>query len=144
MSNIFPVISRQQFVVHTYDIDAAGHVNNTVYVRWLEQLRNKIVEKVFGFKNLLSRKYYFVVAAGDLRYKRQITLFEEPVGEMILESYCHGIFLIKAELTVEGKKVFTALQKCVLMNLENGEMYKGSLSDFTSAGTTILHKQEQL
>ena len=137
MNSIFPVVSKQQFVVHTYDIDAAGHVNNTVYVRWLEQLRNKIVEQVFGFKNLLAQRYYFVVAAGDLRYRKQITLFEEPIGEMILESYTRGIFILKAVLTVNGQKVFTGVQKCVLMNLEKGEMYKGSLTDFPASQTII-------
>lgn len=144
MSSIFPVVSKQQFVVHTYDIDAAGHVNNTVYVRWLEQLRNKIVEQVFGFKNLLAQKYYFVVAAGDLRYRKQITLFEEPQGEMVLESYAHGVFTLRAVFMVNGQKAFTALQKCVLMNTEHGGMFKGKLADFPLTGTKFLTEQEQL
>lgn len=28
--------------VNTYDIDVAGHVNNIVYVRWLEDMRNEL------------------------------------------------------------------------------------------------------
>ncbi|MBK7868256.1 MAG: hypothetical protein IPJ75_15420 [Ignavibacteriales bacterium] len=28
------------FEVKTFDIDAGGHLNNIVYIRWLEELRN--------------------------------------------------------------------------------------------------------
>jgi acyl-CoA thioesterase FadM len=31
--------------VNTYDIDVAGHVNNIVYIRWLEDMRNILYNK---------------------------------------------------------------------------------------------------
>ncbi|HET54449.1 MAG TPA: hypothetical protein ENN33_04455 [Ignavibacteria bacterium] len=58
--------------VKTYDIDAAGHVNNIVYIRWLEDLRNMLFKKMFDFNNVLSKEYYPVVVSTNIKYKKTI------------------------------------------------------------------------
>lgn len=37
--------TESELEVKTYDIAAAGHVNNIVYARWLEDLRNMLFKK---------------------------------------------------------------------------------------------------
>lgn len=131
MDNLFPVKANLSFTVHTYDIDAAGHVNNIVYIRWLEDLRNKIVESTFGFKHLFETNHYFVVVTTEAKYRRQINLYDKPEGEMTMTGMKHGIYELKAVITVDGKTSFTAVQKCVVMNTLTGTMFTGKLDNFT-------------
>ncbi len=39
--------------IKTYDIDFAGIVSNIVYIRWLEDLRLKMLESHFPIENLI-------------------------------------------------------------------------------------------
>lgn len=136
MDNLFPVKAHLRFTVHTYDIDAAGHVNNVVYIRWLEDLRNIIVESTFGFKQLFEKHYYLVVISTEAKYRKQISLFDQPEGEMILTGAKHGIYELKAAISVNGKTSFSAVQKCVLMNTKTGTMFTGKTDGFTLPSQT--------
>ncbi len=40
------------FKIKPYDIDAAGHVNNAVYINWLEDLRVKLFSKIIPLESL--------------------------------------------------------------------------------------------
>jgi acyl-CoA thioester hydrolase len=110
--------------VNTYDIDAAGHVNNIVYLRWLEDMRNFLFSQFCPLRNILEIGYYPMVAACEMKYKKSIKLFDRPVGRMFVKDYRRGIFYLKAEIKVAGKMVFTAEQKCVLVRLSDNKMLK--------------------
>lgn len=110
--------------VNTYDIDAAGHVNNIVYLRWLEDMRNFLFSQFCPVKNLLEIGFYPMVAACEMKYKKSVKLFNKPVGKMFIKDYRHGIFYLKAEIKVAGRTAFTAEQKCVLVRLSDNKMYK--------------------
>jgi acyl-CoA thioesterase FadM len=69
--------------------------------------------------------YYPVVVSGEMKYKRQIKLFDKPFGKMEISSYMHGIFILKAEIIVSKVTAFTALQKCVILNLKKNVIFKG-------------------
>lgn len=113
--------------INTYDIDAAGHVNNIVYLRWLEDLRTKLISSICNFNKLVEEGLYPVVVSTSINYKKPLELFDSPVGTMKLESINHGIFTIKAEIKVETGIVTTAEQKCVIMNLNTRKMINGTL-----------------
>lgn len=95
-------------VVNTYDIDVAGHVNNIVYIRWLEDLRNKLFSQIQPLEKLLKANYYPVVISSDVKYKKQIKLFDKPIGRIFFENYANGIYTLKAEILVDNYVVFTA------------------------------------
>ncbi|MBZ0200061.1 MAG: acyl-CoA thioesterase [Ignavibacteriaceae bacterium] len=114
--------------VKLYDVDAAGHVNNTVYVRWLEDMRTRLFTQFCSPKLLLKANYYLVVVSCRMKYKKQIKLFQEPIGRMTLVNYKHGVFTFEAIIKLEGKTVFHAVQECVLMNLKENKMYKNNVS----------------
>ncbi len=120
--------------VKTYDIDVAGHVNNVVYIRWLEDMRIELLTKIYPLEKLLAINFYPVVTSSEIKYKKQIKLFDRPVGKMLLQSYSHGVFILKAEIIVNGKLSFTATQKCVLMNLTSGQMLPQNQSDLLYPG----------
>lgn len=116
-------------IVNSYDIDVAGHVNNIVYMRWLEDLRNNLFTKFYSLKDLLQNNYYPVVVSSDMKYRKQIKLFDKPSGEMILQSNSHGLIVLQAEILIDEDIVFRAAQKCVLMNMKDNKMFKGNIND---------------
>src|SRR5512141_2292143 len=46
---------QQLFPVHTYDIDFAGVLNNIVYVRWLEDLRDLFADQALPLAEAYER-----------------------------------------------------------------------------------------
>jgi acyl-CoA thioester hydrolase len=127
ISNEVPKAIEMKLEVKTYDIDIAGHVNNLVYVRWLEDLRNELFSQIYPLEKLIELNYYPVVISNEMKYKSQIKLFDNPIGKIYLENYSHGVITLKAEINNNQRIAFTAIQKCVLMNLENHKMFMGSL-----------------
>jgi len=112
--------------VNTYDIDIAGHVNNIVYIRWIEDLRAELFSQIYPLEKLLEINYYPVVISTELKYKGQIKLFDKPIGRIFLESYSHGVIMLKIEICLNDDTAFTATQKCVLMNLTTHKMFMES------------------
>ncbi len=108
--------------VKTYDIDAAGHVNNIVYIRWLEDLRNMLFKKMFDFNNVLTKEYYPVIISTSIKYKKQLKLFDMPLGNIKLVDYNHGVMNLKIEIKLNDNIAASADQKCVLINLKTSKM----------------------
>ena len=121
-----------KIAVKTYDIDVAGHVNNIVYIRWIEDLRAELFSQIYPLEKLLEINYYPVVISTELKYKGQIKLFDKPIGRIFLESYTHGIILLKIEICLNNEIAFTATQKCVLMNLTTQKMFMGSIQNLVN------------
>jgi len=129
IENIGVLSVETEIKVNTYDIDIADHVNNIVYLRWLEDLRNLLFSRMCPLDKILELNYYPVVAHTEMKYKKQITLFDKPIGKMIVEKYSHGVIVLRAEIRVNNCSVFSATQKCVLMNLTTKKMYKGRIDE---------------
>ena len=129
---------RLNLEIKTYDIDIAGHVNNAVYVQWVEDLRTKLFNEYFNLPELIKKKLYPVVISTDILYKKFLKLFDKPVGVMKIESLNHGIFTLKAEISVAGEIVVSVKQKCVISDLEKSTMIKvGELKDIIG-GITFM------
>ncbi|MFA7418330.1 MAG: thioesterase family protein [Melioribacteraceae bacterium] len=129
VENIGVLSVETEIKVNTYDIDIADHVNNIVYLRWLEDLRNLLFSRMCPLDKILELNYYPVVAHTEMKYKKQITLFDKPIGKMIVEKYSHGVIVLRAEIRVNNCSVFSATQKCVLMNLTTKKMYKRRIDE---------------
>jgi acyl-CoA thioester hydrolase len=71
--------------VRWIDIDAYRHVNNTVYLRYLEQARIELVGFLVGFCEGPARSADFVETDGfvlaeiDIAYRRSLVFRPEPV-----------------------------------------------------------------
>lgn len=108
--------------IKSYDIDIAGHVNNIVYVRWLEDLRNLLFNKLFDFPNVINEKYYPVVVSTNINYRKQLKLFDKPIGIIELASINHGVIFFDARIELNNQIIMEANQKCVMINLKNSKM----------------------
>lgn len=108
--------------VNTYDIDIAGHVNNIVYIRWLEELRVSLFNKFLPISGLLSKGLFPVVVSTNISYKKQLLLDDRPQGRIWIEKMYKGIFILKAEITVDHSCAAAATQKCVIINLKTNRI----------------------
>ncbi len=71
----FPLVVPVQ--VRFRDLDALGHVNNAVYLTYLEVARVVYVRQRFGLQS--PRDFSFILARVEIDYKSPLTLDDEPV-----------------------------------------------------------------
>jgi acyl-CoA thioester hydrolase len=117
--------------IKTYEIDAAGHVNNIVYIKWLEDLRCKLFEQILPIDTLLCRDLYPAVISTNITYKKQVKLSDRLAGFIWVENIRHNIMTLKFNFISSGNICAFAEQKCVIMNLEKGTMDKKRLNLLT-------------
>lgn len=113
--------------IKTYDIDVAGHVNNIVYVRWIEDLRSRLLGSRSSMDELLEKHLYPVVTSTNIRYRSQLKLSDRLKGIMWVESVKHGLMELKVIFQRDDETVATAEQNCVLMDLETGKMNRKAM-----------------
>jgi acyl-CoA thioester hydrolase len=56
------------------DVDAYGHVNNAVYLNYLEEARDRLVQQLFG-----ERAWDFVLARVAIDYRAELTQDDREV-----------------------------------------------------------------
>lgn len=66
--------------VHGYDVDFMGIVNNTVYVKWLEDLRMAILDKYYPLSAMLKDGCSPILAETSIQYKHPITFDNRLTG----------------------------------------------------------------
>jgi acyl-CoA thioester hydrolase len=104
--------------VQTYDIDFAGIVSNIVYVRWLEDMRLKIMEKYLPLDRVIAKGYCPTLASTTIEYKKALRLFDRPVGKIWLSDAGRLRFTIEAEIYCCDRLATTATQICFFVNTE--------------------------
>ena len=103
--------------VQTYDIDFAGHVNNGVYVRWLEDLRMELLRVYYPMQKLVDAGTFPVLHSTNITYKRSIGLFDEPVAHMWCTELGRATLKLEAEFVVKGVVCAHAIQRGILLKL---------------------------
>jgi len=98
------------FTVKTYDIDFAGIVSNIVYIRWLEDLRLKLLDTYLPLEQQMARGFGPVLGTTHIEYKRPIRLFDRPVGKMWVEKFGRTSWSLHAEFLLDGQGVALAQQ----------------------------------
>jgi acyl-CoA thioester hydrolase len=104
--------------IKTYDIDFAGIVSNIVYIRWLEDLRLKMLESHFPIENLMSKGYCPTVNSTEIRYQKALRLGDRPVGKMWMSQLGRLRCTLQAEICLDNRIVATATQVGFFINLE--------------------------
>ena len=115
------------FEIKTYEIDIAGHVNNIVYIKWLEDLRNKLFPQLLRVEDLLKEKFYPVITSTTINYKKQLKFGDKPSGTMNIENAKHGLLILNFRFVNNGNTCVYGEQKCVILNLKTGLMDKEKL-----------------
>ncbi len=69
-------------VVRTYECDSYNHVNNAVYLNYLEYGRMEFLHQInFDYKGLIDDGYYLYITHVDIRYKASAFLDDKLVVE---------------------------------------------------------------
>lgn len=74
--NPAPLLSRH--TVMSYELDSFGHVNNAVFLNYLEKARNDfMIQRGLHFNDFFAWRRYPLVARAQLEYKRPARAGEE-------------------------------------------------------------------
>jgi acyl-CoA thioester hydrolase len=104
--------------IQTYDIDFAGIVSNIVYIRWLEDIRLKILEAYLPLNTIMAKEYCPTLASTQIEYKQALRLFDRPVGKMWLSDIGRLRFTMQAEISVDGQLATKAVQTAFFVDVD--------------------------
>ena len=109
---------RLNLTVRTYDIDFAGIVSNIVYVRWLEDLRLELLERVYPLERMVADGIGPVLLETSIAYRDAVTIHDRPEGRMRVEALQRVRWIVAAE-SVSGARVHaTARQTGLFVRLD--------------------------
>ena len=102
--------SRKMYVqmpikVKTYDVDYMLIVNNTVYVKWFEDMRIAIVDKFFPLEEMLKENNSPILAETHIKYRHPIALESHPIGHAWISQLDRSRWVASFEI-VEGDTVY--------------------------------------
>lgn len=77
--------------VYTYQIDFVGHVNNIVYVQWLENARIKLIEAMGLTISQIAEKDEMlpIITETDIKYKKPLFLSNKVHIEVWVSKMFH-------------------------------------------------------
>lgn len=113
----YPLLVTLPLRVQTYDIDFASHVNNQVYVRWLEDLRMEILRKYYPIQRFLDQGVAPILAATHITYKKAIGLADEPHARMWCTQLGRATMNLEASIGVGETQCAHATHRVILLNL---------------------------
>ncbi|RME87472.1 MAG: acyl-CoA thioesterase [Planctomycetota bacterium] len=97
--------------VRSYECDFYGHVNNAIYLHYLEWGRFEFLEqRGISLEQLKKQGYVIVIANLEIRYLRSARTGDDLAIETILEELhrCSGVFLQNIYLTNDGTPIARA------------------------------------
>jgi len=108
--------------IYTYHIDFVGHVNNIIYVQWLENARVKLIEAMGLNIQMLSEKDDIlpIITETKIQYKKPFFLNDT----VLVEVWVSEVFNVSANFSfrlLNGKNEVcsTAQQKVLFIDRES-------------------------
>ena len=109
------MIPPYQVQVRFRDIDLLGHVNNAVYLSYLEMTRVYYLEQLLGLQWDYTQDG-FLLARNEIDYLKPILLYEKPEIRMFVEHIGNRSFTFGYEIKVDGELVTKAKSVMVAYN----------------------------
>lgn len=107
-----PLLVELPIRIKTYDIDFVGHVNNIVYIRWLEDLRLQLLDTYYPLEPMRKQGIAPVIVNTHIDYHRGIALHDhEVLARMWVKRFGKATFHLEAEFCVKGETRSTAWQR---------------------------------
>ncbi len=105
-------------IVRGYDVDFMGVVNNTVYVKWLEDMRMALLDKYFPLTQMLKDGNAPILAETSIQYKHPVTFNDHPVGHCRIHLIGRSRWQAEFEIEENGRVFATAQQTGYYFNIE--------------------------
>ncbi len=122
--NNFPV--QVELTVQWGDMDAFGHVNNTMYFRYFETARLAYFQKLGLLDEMKKIKIGPILAATDCQFKRALVYPDQIIaGASITEKHSHG-FMMAYGIYSQNQATITSLGtgRIVMIDYSNGAKVK--------------------
>ena len=106
--------------VRGYELDSFGHLNNAVYLNYIEQAQWEILKKTGTFEHMQEKKIVPAIIETNIRYIREVKIFDELVikTRMSLEPpyvVCiHNMYNMKTKLKAckaKVKQLYTTMDR---------------------------------
>ena len=97
-----PAQAELRFCVRPYDTDFMGIVNNLVYLRWFEDLRERLLDGVFPLKDMLACGKCLILYETHIRHLCPLTLGSEPLGKVWMEEVGRTLWKMRFEISDRG------------------------------------------
>jgi len=116
------VIWGKQFItrmeVRGYELDSFGHVNNAVYLNYLEQARWELVKEVGLLAEMKEKSLFAVVTSLTIKYIRELKLFDniEIISKFTVARAPFLTFKHEILIAGFGKKACTAKVDLLLID----------------------------
>ena len=110
------------------DMDAFGHVNNTVYFKYFETARLAYFNAVGVMKDMQSKQIGPILAETSCQFKRALVFPDQiVVGANVIESHEYG-FLMQYGVYSEQQQTVTSLGngRIVMVDYQTGKKVKPS------------------
>lgn len=105
------------FSVRGYEIDSYQHVNNAVYLSYMEQARWEILKKLDLFNYFIENQILLVVTDIHIRYVREAKVFDELVVKTTQKKEDpYLVFVQKIYNTQNNLKIAQGTVKTLLIN----------------------------
>ncbi|MEH2204111.1 MAG: thioesterase family protein [Nostoc sp.] len=108
--------------VKTYDIDFMGIVSNIVYIRWLEDLRLKLLDEHWQLNQQIEQGYTPIIAGTEIEYKRPIKIIDRVIGRLWLSGLGRLKWTVQAEILSNNELAAVASQKGGFVSLQNNRL----------------------
>jgi acyl-CoA thioester hydrolase len=106
--------------VKPYDIDAVGIVSNIVYIRWLEDLRVKLLDETLPLKALVAQGCAPILTRTQIDYRRSVKFFDHVVGHVWVSELRRLKWTLEMAIFANETLVTTATQTGAFINLQTG------------------------
>ncbi len=117
-------VFRTDVTAQTFDIDAARHVSNITYVRWLEVARNEFMDEIgASVHTVMQEGVAPIVARTDIRYRHPVRLGEQVTIGLWLQNLraLSATLLFELRLLDTDTVVASATQLGLFINVESGK-----------------------
>jgi len=105
--------------VRGYELDSYGHVNNAVYLQYLEQARWVFMKEMEMLKQINNEELFLVVTETHIRYLREANLFDELIVETSLKAEKPYLIFRQKILNASTRiPVSRAIVKTIFVNKE--------------------------
>ncbi len=112
MSKDKPLLVELRIRIKTYDVDWVGHVNNIVYVRWLEDLRLELLDTYLPLEPLREQGVAPIIVTTNIHYRKGIALSDhEVLARMWVSELGRATVHLAAEFLVGGELRCSAVQR---------------------------------
>jgi acyl-CoA thioester hydrolase len=117
-SEFRPLQVELPFVVKTYDVDYARIMHNSVYIRWLEDLRLQIMAEHLPLEYQLAGHQSPVLEKTEITYRSPLRLFDRAIGRMWVSKLSRVRWELRAEICQGEVVAATARQIGCFVDLE--------------------------